>query len=157
MRSTSEIVVPLRASSVRVAGIGPVSMITGSTPTVVASKTRARGARPSSSAFSRAMSSTAAAPSEICDELPAVTVPSSLNAGLSAASASRVVSRRMPWSVARSSPSASSGMISRSKRPSSVARTASWCERRPRASCSERGISHCFAISSAEMPCGTSS
>ena len=65
-------------------------MITGSTPTVVWSTIRARGLRPSASAFFRSMSSTAAAPSEIWDELPAVTLPSSLNAGLSWDSASRL-------------------------------------------------------------------
>ena len=73
-------------------------MITGSTPTVVWSKIRARGVRPSASAFSRAISSTAAAPSETCEELPAVILPSSLKAGFSAARPSSVVSRR-PWSV----------------------------------------------------------
>ena len=94
----SSIVIPLRSSSFRVAGIGPVSMITGSTPTVVWSKIRARGFRPSASAFSRVISSTAAAPSETCEELPAVILPSSLKAGFSAESPSIVVSRR-PWSV----------------------------------------------------------
>ena len=74
---------PLRSSSLRVAGIGPVSMITGSTPTVVWSTIRARGLRPSAFAVSADISSTAAAPSEICDELPAVILPSGLNAGLS--------------------------------------------------------------------------
>ena len=43
------------------------------------------------------------------------------------------------------------GMISRSKRPSSVALAASWWERRPISSSSERGISHLSAIISAEM------
>ena len=95
----SSIVIPLRSRILRVAGIGPVSIITGSTPTVVWSTIRARGVRPSSSAFSRDISSTAAAPSEICDELPAVILPSSLKAGFSSASASSVVSGRMPWSV----------------------------------------------------------
>ena len=74
-------------------------MITGSTPTVVWSTIRARGVSPSASAFSRVISSTAAAPSETCEELPAVTLPSSLNAGLQLARASRLVSGRMPWSV----------------------------------------------------------
>ena len=69
-------------------------MITGSTPTVVWSTIRARGFSPSASAFSRAISSTAAAPSEICELLPAVTLPSSLNAGFSCDSASIEVSRR---------------------------------------------------------------
>ena len=90
---------PLRSSSLRVAGIGPVSIITGSTPTVVWSTIFARGVTPSSAAFSALISSTAAAPSEICDELPAVTLPSCLKAGLRPASASRFVSGRMPWSA----------------------------------------------------------
>ena len=45
------------------------------------------------------MISTADAPSEICDELPAVIEPSSLKAGLSLASVSVVVPSRMPSSV----------------------------------------------------------
>ncbi len=45
------------------------------------------------------MSSTAAAPSEICEELPAVILPSSLKAGFSCDSVSMFVSGRMPWSV----------------------------------------------------------
>ena len=96
IRSMSSIVIPLRARILRVAGIGPVSISTGSTPTVAWSTTRARARSPSSSAFARDMSRTAAAPSEICDELPAVITPSSLNAGFSSASPSSVVSRRMP-------------------------------------------------------------
>ena len=74
-------------------------MITGSTPTVVWSTIRARGVSPSALALSADISSTAAAPSEICDELPAVILPSGLNAGLSCESFSRSVSGRMPWSV----------------------------------------------------------
>ena len=134
-------------------------MITGSTPTVVWSTIRARGLRPNSSAFSRVISSTAAAPSEIWLELPAVTLPSSLNAGLSSESVSRLVSGRMPWSVTTVSSVpfilTFIGIVSRSKRPSSVAWCASWCERSPSSSSSERGISHLSAIISAEMPCGT--
>ena len=86
----------LRSRIFRVAGIGPVSMITGSTPTVVWSTIRARAFSPSSSAVSREASSTAAAPSEICDELPAVITPSSLKAGFSSARLSAVVPGRMP-------------------------------------------------------------
>ena len=67
------------------AGIGPVSIVTGSAPATAKEWKRARGVRPSSSAFSLLMMSTADAPSEICDELPAVTVPSALKAGLSLA------------------------------------------------------------------------
>ena len=148
-RSMSPIDMPLRSSSCAVAGIGPVSIITGSTPTVVWSTIRARGVTPSSLARSAVISSTAAAPSEICDELPAVTRPSGLNAGLSPASASSVVSGRMPWSATYVSPLTENGTISRSKRPSSVARAASWCERSASSSSSCRGSSHLSAIISA--------
>ena len=44
------------------------------------------------------MISTADAPSEICDELPAVILPSSLNAGLRLARVSAVVPSRIPSS-----------------------------------------------------------
>ena len=98
-KSMSEIDILLRSSSFAVAGIGPSSIFTGSHPTVVWSMIRARGVTPSCSAFSRDISSTAAAPSEICELLPAVILPSSLKTGLSAASASSVVSGRMPWSL----------------------------------------------------------
>jgi hypothetical protein len=61
--------------------------------------------------------------------LPAVTLPSSLKAGLSFESASMLVSGRIPWSVTTVSTDpfarTSIGIISRSKRPSSVARWAS--------------------------------
>ena len=51
---------------------------------------------PSASAFSRDISSTAAAPSEICEELTAVIRPSGLNAGLNWDNVSMFVSGRMP-------------------------------------------------------------
>ena len=76
------------------ASIGPVSMSTGSTPTRQVSTIRARARRPSASARSAVMSSTAAAPSEICDDEPAVWTPSGRATGLSSASFSRLVSRR---------------------------------------------------------------
>jgi hypothetical protein len=65
----------------------------------------------------------------------------------------------MPWSATTvsSEPFMRTviGIVSRSKRPSSVARAASWWDRSPSSSSSERGISHLSAIISAEMPCGT--
>ena len=76
------------------ASIGPVSMRTGSTPTRQVSTMRARARRPRASARSAVISSTAAAPSEICDDEPAVWTPSSRATGLSSASFSRLVSRR---------------------------------------------------------------
>ena len=83
IRSMSSIFMPLRSRILRVAGIGPSSIFTGSQPTVVWSTIRARGVSPSALAFSADISSTAAAPSEICEALPAVILPSGLNAGFS--------------------------------------------------------------------------
>ena len=47
-------------------------------------------------------------------------------------------------------------MISFSKRPSSMARAARWCDCTEKASSSSRERFHLSAISSAEMPWGTS-
>src|SRR3954463_5417358 len=98
-RSMSLIDMPLRSRIFVVAGIGPSSISTGSQPTVVWSTMRARGVRPSRLAFSALISSTAAAPSDTCDALPAVILPSSLKTGLSCESVSRSVFGRIPWSV----------------------------------------------------------
>src|SRR3954463_8527489 len=99
IRSMSLIDILLRSRIFVVAGIGPSSILTGSQPTVVWSTIFARGVNPSSAALSALISRTAAAPSEICDALPAVMTPSSLKTVLSWLSASRLVSGRMPWSV----------------------------------------------------------
>ena len=85
-----------------VAGIGPVSMMVGSEPTIAWATIRARGLRPSCRAFSAVITSTAAAPSEIWLELPAVTTPSSWNDGLSCAIFSRDGGMRTPSSVLNS-------------------------------------------------------
>ena len=58
----------------------------------------ARIGAPNSSAFARDMTTTAAAPSEICDAEPAVTVPSAANAGRSFARLAAVVPSRTPSS-----------------------------------------------------------
>ena len=58
-------------------------MYSGSLAAVAEATMRARGFRPSSSAFVSDMTSTAAAPSFSGHELPAVTLPSSLKAGSS--------------------------------------------------------------------------
>ena len=68
--------------------MGAVSMITGSLAATAKVWKRARGRRPSRPARSSDMMRAAAAPSEICDELPAVMRPSSLKAGRKAASRS---------------------------------------------------------------------
>ena len=81
------------------AGITAVSMIWGSLAATAKVWKRARGRRPSDDARSSLMISTAAAPSEICDDVPAVTVPVSEKAGLRLASFSSEVSRRTPSSA----------------------------------------------------------
>ena len=62
----------LRADQLELAGIGAVSMMIGSPPASTAVWIRAIGVRPSSAAFSLVVISSAADPSEICEELPAV-------------------------------------------------------------------------------------
>ena len=71
----------------------------GSAPASENEWKRARGVRPRAAARSSLMISTADAPSVIWLELPAVTTPSSLKAGLSPASFSAVVPGRMPSSA----------------------------------------------------------
>ncbi|MOA05023.1 hypothetical protein D3C78_1246030 [compost metagenome] len=95
-RSMSLILSPALPSTFWVAAIGPVSINVGSEPTVVKATTRARALRPSFFAVSALINSNAAAPSEICDELPAVMRPvSGRKLVLSVDSFSRDVSRRM--------------------------------------------------------------
>ena len=83
----------------------------GSTPAVAKATNRASGVRPSSRARRLSMTTTAAAPSLICDELPAVTVPLTWNAGFSLASASqrRVAARPFVNAIAAGDIAAGSG------------------------------------------------
>jgi hypothetical protein len=83
----------------------------------------ASGVAPSSSAFDLLITITAAAPSEICDALPAVIVPSFENAGRRAPSDSVVVPGRTPSSESTTIGSPlrcgmETGVISSAKRPS---------------------------------------
>ena len=125
------------------AGIGPVSMSTGSTPTTATAWTRAIGRQPRAAATSLVVTSSAPAPSEICEALPAVTVPPSSNAGFSPASTAAVVPGRMPSSCghrraahrpgapsSRTAPSSSSatGTISSAKAPAARAAAARRCD-----------------------------
>ena len=119
---------------------------------------RRRRSAPAASARGRARtrpdtSTTAAAPSLVCDELPAVTVPAAWNAGASLAerlqrgvapralvaidddlagrrraAAGRRLDRRGP----------ATGTISSAKRPASMAATARSCEASAKASCASR-------------------
>ena len=59
----------------------PIS--SGATPAVANATKRAIGLRPRLSALSRDITSAAAAPSDVCDEVPAVTVPLAWNTGFS--------------------------------------------------------------------------
>ena len=77
------------------ASIGPVSISTGSLPTRHVSTIRASGRSPSSAARPARISSTAAEPSLICDELPAVCTPPSIT-GLRPARPSAVVGLMPP-------------------------------------------------------------
>jgi hypothetical protein len=102
------------------------------------------------------MISAADAPSVIWLELPAVTLPSSLNDGFSLPSDSTVVSGRIPSSATTGSPSAPfTAMISFWKRPSAVARAARCWLWAANVSRSSRLRPHFSAMSSAEIPCGT--
>ena len=99
------------------------------------------------------MSISAAAPSEICDALAAVTTPSGLKEGVRAAIFSRFTGTRTPSSVSKTEPSGSvTGTISRLNRPSAIARPAfSWlCA--ANSSSASRLSPHVSAISSAEIP-----
>ena len=72
---------PARASALRVAGTGPMPMTLGSTPATAVATMRASGRQPSASAALRRRPGSAAAPSLMPLELPAVTVPPSRKAG----------------------------------------------------------------------------
>ena len=95
--STSSIVMPAYASTLRTASIGPTPMISGSTPeTRRREDPRARLDPELRRARLSDMTTTAAAPSFSGHEFPAVTLPPGLNTGSSAASFSSVDERARP-------------------------------------------------------------
>ena len=160
------IVSPACLRTFSVAGIGPFSMVSGSTPTSVVATMRARGLRPSSFAFSGDASSTADAPSDTCDDEPAVWMPPGMT-GFRVASFSSELSRR-PSSLLTtrfspvSLPSASStgavtGTISRSKRFSAHALIAFCWLSRPKRSVSSRVMPYSLAMRSAPSNCDVAS
>src|SRR5437899_10283799 len=75
IRSRSPADQPAFFSAIRLAGIGPVPMIAGSTPAVAQETIRASGRRPRFSAFAAVISTTAAAPSVMQEAHPGVTGP----------------------------------------------------------------------------------
>ena len=117
----------------------------------------ASGSTPSASARSALMTTSAAAPSEICEALPAVIVPSGPNAGGSWASESGVVSGRMPSSASTTEtaprrPVTSTAAISSADRPEALALAARSCERAAQASCRSRAIPSDSFTSSDDSP-----
>ena len=149
------------------ASIGPVSISTGSTPTRHWSTIRARGDSPRSFAFAAVISSTAAAPSVIWEDEPAVCTPFSRPTGLSLANASSDVSRSPSSRVtvcvlsvglpSSSTSGASTGVTSRSNRPSAHARCARVCDSSPKRSQSSRVTPHFSAMRSAPSNCDVTS
>ncbi len=107
-------------------------MIEGSTPATPHETRRPIGWTPFRSAHAALARTAAAAPSPMPLALPAVTSPSFLKYGRSAASASRVVSGRMCSSVSKSASPLrvriGTGATSASKRPSSQPRFARCCD-----------------------------
>ena len=79
---------------------GPMPISSGSTPATWKVTSSPSGVKPSSSALARGISSSRAAPSEVCEEFPAVETPSTLKTGRSLPRPSTVLSRG-PSSVSK--------------------------------------------------------
>ncbi len=135
---------PAFFSAAREAGIGPVPMILGSTPAWPHETIRPSTFLPSLAACFAVISTTAAAPSLIPEALPAVTVPSFSNAGLSLAIESSVAPWRGYSSVSTTmSPLRDlmvTGTISSLNLPAFCAASALFCEPTANSSCCERVI-----------------
>ena len=82
------------------ANLGPMPMISGGTPATAKPRKRASGCRLKRLSAASLTTTTAPAPSEVCELLPAVTLPFAAKAGRSLASTSREVSARGPSSAA---------------------------------------------------------
>ncbi|MCY1519273.1 hypothetical protein D9M68_540230 [compost metagenome] len=93
---------PARASTLGIAAIGPMPMTSGGTPATAKPAKRASGLRLNSRRMRSDTRTTAAAPSDICELLPAVTLPRAANTGFSRASASALLSGRGPSSTSTS-------------------------------------------------------
>jgi hypothetical protein len=128
-------------------------MISGERPVTPVETTRASGVMPSSRAFVSLMTTRAAAPSLSGQALPAVTRPSGRNTGLSPEMPSSVVPARGPSSVLTTVPSGVvTGVISRSQKPSAIARSARFWLRTANSSISWRETSLISARFSAVWP-----
>ena len=101
-RSTSCRFQPAFFATLRDASTGVISSSFGSRPLVAWATMRAIGVSPSAEARAADITTSAAAPSLTGGALPAVTLPSFLNAGFRARSTSAVVSARTDSSWAKS-------------------------------------------------------
>ena len=102
IRSIWSSVRPASFSAFGIAYTGPTPISSGRHPAYAYATKRASGRRPSAFARSSEITTAAAAPSDVCDELPAVTVPLAWKAGFNFASASIDVSARGPSSALNS-------------------------------------------------------
>ncbi|MCY1185155.1 hypothetical protein D9M73_259110 [compost metagenome] len=82
-------------SSLGTENTGPMPISSGSQPATVNPRKNALGCKPSARAFSKLITRVMEAPSDNCEELPAVTEPSSRNTGFNPARLCRVVSGRL--------------------------------------------------------------
>ncbi len=134
---------PARRSALGIANAGAMPIICGSSAWVADATTRASGVTPSRCAASALASTTALAPSESGDELPAV-IWVVLGWAARPASPSAVVSSRIASSCSNVQagclrvPAISTGQISSASRPLSRAAAACWWERSANASISSR-------------------
>ena len=143
---------PALSSAFWVAGIGPVSIMIGSTPAMTPVWKRTSGVSPSSAAFSLVITNSAADPSEICEALPAVTTPPSTKGVGNPANFSTEDPGRIPWSAV--TPATST--ISSAKSPSAVALAARSWDSTAISSRYVRDRFHFSAIISADTPWLTS-
>ncbi len=148
---------PERSSTRRVAGMFAVSISCGPSPPTTKSTGRAPAETPSSRARSAGMIKTGAAPSVICDALPAVTrPPTDRNAEARCAQSSIDVARTPPSTVIAAPSPPDTAMSSPSRRPSRMAAIVRCWLRDPHASISSQGMSQRSAIISVDSPCETS-
>ena len=128
-------------------------MISGFSADTPVATIRASGLAPTAAALASDITTTAAAPSFSGQQLPAVTVPSGRNTGLSWETPSMVVPSRMPSSWRTSMlPSSGNGVISRSKKPRLRAASARFWDSTPHSSWAWRDTPLNWATFSAVWP-----
>mmetsp|Transcript_9402 Transcript_9402/g.12796 ORF Transcript_9402/g.12796 Transcript_9402/m.12796 type:complete len:311 (-) Transcript_9402:77-1009(-) len=147
-----------------IASTGPIPIILGSTPTTLYDAKRAIGCSPSSFTIFSDITKQNAAPSEVCEEFPAVTEPSAANTGRKRANPSgelalgpSSVSTMLVFSCRFSFSSkkmcfTSTGTISSLNRPDLMAAMAFSCEFTAKISCSSRETPNSLATASAVKP-----